>query len=146
MTRGAAALYRLYAGDGALLYVGVTKDPPGRWRHHRSQKPWWPEVCDKRLTWCHDEREALIAEREAIRTERPRYNRSAGIGAALDHARRVGRPRGPERVALTIRILAGTNERLTAAVEMTGESPQYVVDAALAAYLDALGVPPAGPA
>jgi hypothetical protein len=55
-------------------------------------------------------------------------------------ARRVGRPRGPERVALTTRILAATDRRLTAAVEQTGESPQYIVDAALAAYLDALGI------
>ena len=54
--------------------------------------------------------------------------------------RRVGRPRGPERVPLTTRILASENARLTAAVEMTGESPQYIVDAALKAYLDALGV------
>lgn len=54
--------------------------------------------------------------------------------------RRVGRPRGPERVALTIRILAATDKRLTAAVEQTGESPQYIVDAALSAYLDALGI------
>ena len=54
--------------------------------------------------------------------------------------RRVGRPRGPERVALAVRILAVTDARLTAAVEATGQSPQYVVDAALAAYLDALGI------
>jgi len=52
----------------------------------------------------------------------------------------VGRPRGPERVALTVRVLAATDERLTAAVELTGQSPQYLVDAALAAYFDALGV------
>ena len=43
-------------------------------------------------------------------------------------------------MALTIRILAATDKRLTAAVEQTGESPQYVVDAALAAYFDALGI------
>ena len=53
----------------------------------------------------------------------------------------MGRPRGPARVALTIRILAANDERLTAAVEATGQSPQYVVDAALAAYFDALGIP-----
>jgi hypothetical protein len=55
--------------------------------------------------------------------------------------RRVGRPRGPERVALTVRILAANDARLTEAVETTGESPQYIVDAALTAYLDALGIP-----
>jgi hypothetical protein len=54
--------------------------------------------------------------------------------------RRVGRPRGPERVALTVRVLAATDERLTAAVELTGQSPQYIVEAAMGAYFDALGV------
>lgn len=55
--------------------------------------------------------------------------------------RRVGRPRGPERVALTVRVLATTDARLTEAVETTGESPQYIVDAALTQYLDGLGIP-----
>lgn len=76
----------------------------------------------------------------AARSAGNRASRSAGRKAGRPR-RRVGRPRGPERVPLTIRILAATDERLTAAVEMTGESPQYIVDAALAAYLDALGVP-----
>ena len=49
--------------------------------------------------------------------------------------RRVGRPRGPERVPLTVRILTETDERLTAAVEGTGKSPQYIVDEALSEYL-----------
>jgi len=52
----------------------------------------------------------------------------------------VGRPRGPERVPLTVRILAETDERLTAAVEATGKSPQYIVDEALSEYLSRLEV------
>jgi hypothetical protein len=55
--------------------------------------------------------------------------------------RRVGRPRGPDRVPLTVRILAANDDRLTAAVRTTGQSPQYIVDAALTAYFDALGIP-----
>jgi len=54
--------------------------------------------------------------------------------------RRVGRPRGPDRMALSIRILASNDARLTAAVHSTGQSPQYIVDAALTAYFDALGI------
>jgi hypothetical protein len=65
---------------------------------------------------------------------------SRADGKAGKPRRRVGRPRGPERVALTVRVLAATDDRLTEAVELTGQSPQYIVDAALAAYLDALGV------
>jgi hypothetical protein len=69
-----------------------------------------------------------------------RASRPAGKKAGKAR-RRVGRPRGPERVPVTIRILAANDRRLTAAVEQTGDSPQYIVDAALAAYLDALGIP-----
>jgi hypothetical protein len=57
--------------------------------------------------------------------------------------RRVGRPRGPERVPLTVRILAATDERLTAAVEATGKSPQYIVDEALNEYLSRIEARPA---
>jgi hypothetical protein len=68
-----------------------------------------------------------------------RASRLAGKKAGK-RVRRVGRPRGPDRVPLTVRILAATDERLTAAVDITGESPQYVVETALAAYFDALGI------
>lgn len=53
---------------------------------------------------------------------------------AQPHGRRLGRPRGPERVPLTVRILATHNERLTAEVVLQGLSPQYVVEQALAEY------------
>jgi hypothetical protein len=53
--------------------------------------------------------------------------------------RRVGKPRGPERVPLAVRILAATAERLTRAVEATGESPQYIVGEGLSEYLTRLG-------
>lgn len=53
--------------------------------------------------------------------------------------RRVGRPRGPERAPLTVRILKATDERLTVAVEATGENPQSIVDEALSEYLTRLG-------
>ena len=78
----------------------------------------------------------------AVSAARKKDGRKTGKKAGK-RRRRVGRPRGPERVPLTIRILAATDVRLTAAVEATGESPQYIVDKALAAYLDALGVPKA---
>lgn len=54
--------------------------------------------------------------------------------------RRVGRPRGPERVAITVRIRQRNNERLTVAVDKTGKSPQYIVEEALDRYFDELGI------
>lgn len=55
-------------------------------------------------------------------------------------ARRRGRPRGPERVPLSVRILPATDDRLTQAVELTGQSPQYIVEAALEVYLKRIGI------
>lgn len=69
---------------------------------------------------------------------------SSPAGGKSRH-RRTGRPRGPARVPLTTRILAANDDRLTAAVDLTGQSPQYLVDSALAAYFDSLGIPPAAP-
>ncbi|WP_331724094.1 hypothetical protein [Streptomyces rubiginosohelvolus] len=55
-------------------------------------------------------------------------------------ARRRGRPRGPERVALTVRILPPTDRKLTVAVEQTGLNPQTLVEDALEAYFRRLKI------
>ena len=91
--------------------------------------------------------DGISARPAASHEASPRAGSSAGRQAggktgkkAGKRRRRVGRPRGPERVPLTVRILAQNDARLTAAVEETGRSPQYIVDAALAAYFDGLGI------
>ncbi|MFI1472386.1 hypothetical protein [Streptomyces wuyuanensis] len=48
--------------------------------------------------------------------------------------RRVGRPKGPERVPITVRILPQTNSLLTKAVEELEMNPQSIVEEALMAY------------
>ena len=53
--------------------------------------------------------------------------------------RRVGRPKGPSRRGLSVRILTEIDDALTAAVADTQESPQYIVDAALTAWLTERG-------
>ncbi|WP_060903079.1 MULTISPECIES: hypothetical protein [Streptomyces] len=45
--------------------------------------------------------------------------------------RRAGRPRGPERAPLSVRVLAANDRMLTVAVEQTGKNPQTLVDEAL---------------
>ena len=71
-------LYRLFAADGTLLYVGVARDVPDRLRHHAREKEWWPEV----VRWTSDRylnrRFALAAEPGVIQRERPRYNAQYG--------------------------------------------------------------------
>jgi hypothetical protein len=59
--------------------------------------------------------------------------------------RRRGRPRGPERVPVTVRILTSTDRKLTAAVEQTGLNPQTIVEQALEAYFRRLKVEDPGP-
>lgn len=65
---------------------------------------------------------------------------SAGGKAGGRAGRRRGRPRGPDRVPLSVRVLTTTDDRLTQAVELTGQSPQYIVEAALDRYFKRLGV------
>ncbi|MET9676446.1 GIY-YIG nuclease family protein [Streptomyces sp. NPDC006482] len=72
-----AAVYRLYDADGALLYIGMTRNEASRWKDHRKEMLWWPEVTDKHLTWYDTRWQAWDAERLAIRTEGPRYNKSS---------------------------------------------------------------------
>lgn len=54
----------------------------------------------------------------------------------------MGRPAGPDRVPMSVRILNETDIRLDTAIAMTGQTLQDFVEAAVVAYMDALGVPP----
>lgn len=78
---------------------------------------------------------AMPEQRPAPTPIPPRKHGGAG--------RRRGRPRGPERVALGVRILASIDERLTAECERLGVGPQELVDAALDRFLPPL--PPEPP-
>jgi len=68
------AVYRLYDAEGELLYVGATRNPRARLKHHALRKKWWPEVRKNDVQWHPGRPEALRAEAEAIRCEMPRYN------------------------------------------------------------------------
>jgi predicted GIY-YIG superfamily endonuclease len=67
-------LYRLYAADGALLYIGVTQCGEERFADHRKSKSWWPEVASTTRQVYATREEVLVAERHAIYREKPRYN------------------------------------------------------------------------
>lgn len=68
-------VYRLYDRQDKLLYVGITVEPEGRFRYHRSQnRHWWHDV-DHVIWEEHDNREeAKYAEAVAMILERPRHN------------------------------------------------------------------------
>ncbi|MFV5995399.1 GIY-YIG nuclease family protein [Streptomyces sp. NPDC056231] len=68
-----AAVYRLFAKDGTLLYVGSAYDPEERARAHQ-RKDWWPLVARRTDEW-HDTREdADNAESRVIVEEDPAHN------------------------------------------------------------------------
>jgi hypothetical protein len=66
-------VYRLYAADGALLYVGSSFDPDARYNHHRRQ-PWGFEIARRTIDWCADRGTAYKVEAAAILAENPRRN------------------------------------------------------------------------
>lgn len=72
----AHALYRFYADDGTLLYVGITNNPGNRFNQHGADKPWWHEVRGITMEPYPDRASVLAAEARAIAVENPRYNRS----------------------------------------------------------------------
>ncbi|MFF8784754.1 GIY-YIG nuclease family protein [Streptomyces sp. NPDC015125] len=87
------ALYRLYAKRKRLLYIGISRNPDVRWGQHSLTKDWWHEVERREVEWFDTRKEAEEAERQAIKSEDPRWNtqhRTAPLapprfGAPADH-------------------------------------------------------------
>lgn len=68
------ALYRMFAEDGALLYVGISTRGPRRFSEHQADQPWWTSVASATLEHFEYPHQATAAERKAIRDEHPRFN------------------------------------------------------------------------
>lgn len=86
-------LYRCYAADGDLLYVGQTMRPRERFKCHARMSAWWPEVV--RTTEHHgftDLASVRRAESLAIAWEAPRENVR---GAIMGPGERSGEAREP---------------------------------------------------
>jgi predicted GIY-YIG superfamily endonuclease len=68
------SLYRHFATDGALLYVGVSLSWPARTKAHAKGSHWFEQVSRVEIERFRTRDEALAAEREAIKRERPKFN------------------------------------------------------------------------
>lgn len=93
--RYAAGMYRLRDSLNDLLYIGIGADPTTRIKTHAKRAAWWPEVDIERsdVEWFREYTVADIAERVAIRLERPKYNMiHSRTRPHWSHAR-GGRPR-----------------------------------------------------
>lgn len=71
---GPTDLYRHFDADGALLYVGISLSALGRLQAHKSGSHWSSKIASVTIESFATREEALRAEKEAIRTERPRFN------------------------------------------------------------------------
>ena len=70
------ALYRHYAADGTLLYIGQSNNPAARLAAClRSNLSWPKAVVRTELHWFDCRADAMKAEREAIQAEAPLHNR-----------------------------------------------------------------------
>jgi predicted GIY-YIG superfamily endonuclease len=84
MTDETNVLYRFYSALGELLYIGITNDPWRRFSQHRSQKDWWNEVstiCQQSFATAD---ELKTAEKMAIQSENPRYNKQFANPAQVE--------------------------------------------------------------
>lgn len=76
-------LYRFFNANDELLYVGVTMNPPQRFRTHALLKEWWDEVDRIDLERHETRADVLAAEEAAIRTERPLHNVAMNSGTPV---------------------------------------------------------------
>lgn len=67
-------VYRAFAADGHLLYVGCSYSPEARLAAHRSQSPWYCEAASFKLTGPFNYETARQLEHDAIDGERPQFN------------------------------------------------------------------------
>lgn len=67
-------LYRLYGADDRLLYVGITMDPPARFKAHGKAKTWWSLVVRIELEHYRNRRDLRAAEQIAIMFLDPDFN------------------------------------------------------------------------
>lgn len=74
MSSKAHTLYRFFAKNGELLYVGRTVDARSRWRTHERTKQWFDDVSSVTRQVYESAELLAAAEVEAIRSERPTHN------------------------------------------------------------------------
>lgn len=67
-------LYRHFANDGSLLYVGISLSWPARTKAHSHYSKWFEQIAKVEIERFPSRAAALEAEREAIRRERPKFN------------------------------------------------------------------------
>jgi len=73
--RGKTDLYRHFAADGTLLYVGVSLSCVCRLIQHRKTSGWYGDIANITVEKFRTRGEAIEAERLAIRRDQPQHNK-----------------------------------------------------------------------
>lgn len=100
------SLYRCFSAANDLLYVGISLHVIYRMTQHRDGSDWYQEMRTLTVEHFETREEAIAAEREAIRNERPKFN--------VTHSR-------PNAVAVPL-CSAMTKAQLTEALRQAIES------------------------
>lgn len=82
-------LYRFFDRAGQLLYIGITVNPPARFRDHQN-KTWWHLVTTIALETHATQASLLEAEQRAIVAERPLFNVVHNTPIVVENSPRKG--------------------------------------------------------
>lgn len=74
-------LYRAYAADGTLLYIGISWVPDARAEQHKSSSEWHSRMAKYTVDWFESRMDAVAAEAAAVRVEKPLYNSALQVRA-----------------------------------------------------------------
>lgn len=133
----------LYASNSASEFAGTSASMPavgsagviaGAGNHDAT-------VSSPRRQVSTGEKAGRNASRKAGKGASGGAGQKAG-GGTKKPSRRRGRPAGPERRLLSVRILTAVDDALTRAVEETERGPQDITDEALTEWLTKRGFPP----
>lgn len=73
------SLYRHFGENSKLLYVGISSNAIIRTYGHQSNAKWYYEIVEIKIQHYPDLYSALIAEKKAIKTENPVYNKTHNV-------------------------------------------------------------------
>lgn len=72
-------LYRHFNKAGKLLYVGISICALERLRQHRNDSAWFEDIATVEIEKFHTAAAAMAAEIEAIKREKPLYNKAHSV-------------------------------------------------------------------
>lgn len=103
-------VYRLWAADDSLLYIGSTGNWPLRMTQHQRHQPWWGQITRTALDYFPTREAAYAAERIAIQLEHPRHNKvhNNPVRQAAEAARRAAREAAARDGAAALVMLAAS--------------------------------------